>query len=400
MLGLVKRRSLINRLGAGSRLVADFTGEASRAVIGTGLRTFFRPNPRKNIWNLLLAGTHRPEIFAKLVEQRRRVAILSTYHLLPRFLDYHFRLVDALSAAGFVVQIVHASDFPYKSLFEIDREDRFLFIKRNAGFDFGSYSLGFHLLRELNASLDELVLINDSVFGPNTNLHYTLDTIRSFGADFAGLTDSFERGYHVQSYFVWLGKNVVCSAALAKFFDNHQFARIVSRSEWKKHRIRELVTCEGELSFTRLLVNEGFRGKVLCPYEHVAACWLSEAEDLARMIWDLPAGKIGSVSALPDHYKEELLRSLDRILRDVVAGVPINPTHFFWDTLIEKFEFPFVKRELLTVNPKEVPSFFRISEVLTKSDSGLVDCVREACRLGGVRKIPYICRDATSGTRL
>jgi hypothetical protein len=39
----------------------------------------------------------------------------------------------------------------------------------------------------------------------------------------------------------------------------------------------------------------------------------------------------------------------------VSSGVPLNPTHFFWDHLIGRMDCPFIKRELLLKNPGRVP---------------------------------------------
>ena len=50
------------------------------------------------------------------------------------------------------------------------------------------------------------------------------------------------------------------------------------------------------------------------------------------------------------------------------TGQPVNATHFFWDTLIRDFRFPFLKKELLLLNPMSVPNLGDISGLLAHSD--------------------------------
>ena len=44
------------------------------------------------------------------------------------------------------------------------------------------------------------------------------------------------------------------------------------------------------------------------------------------------------------------------IWREHMNHTNLNPYHFFWRELIEKFHFPFIKIELLRFNPAKIPN--------------------------------------------
>jgi hypothetical protein len=239
----------------------------------------------------------------------------------------------------------------------------------------------FYLLQEVYDQIDELVLLNDSIIGPARNLDEVFQAMRASGADLAGLTDSYERGYHLQSYFIWLSRKAAQSPALATFFANYGF-----------ESDKDIVIEEGELTLTRLLMEEGFTAHALYPYEQVAALWLSRVPHLVHLIESLPGIELApttdSSSYMP--YKQRLLQTLDRITESVVNGVPLNPTHFFWDVLLDELKHPFVKRELVTKNPAAVPSYFRLSDVLEGLPRDLTESMIQVQQLYGGPRTPFI----------
>jgi hypothetical protein len=124
---------------------------------------------------------------------------------------------------------------------------------------------------------------------------------------------------------------------------------------------KETVIREGELSFTARLQAEGFSVACLNPYEMVAQQWLSGLDRIMSEIRSLP-GIVRDVGA--GDYRMALLEQLDRIVAMVLRGTPVNPGHFFWDTLIEIFDCRLLKREFVTVNPCNVPTYYRLGMVL------------------------------------
>jgi hypothetical protein len=81
----------------------------------------------------------------------------------------------------------------------------------------------------------------------------------------------------------------------------------------------------------------------------------------------------------------------------VVNGVPLNPTHFFWDVLVDELKHPFVKRELVTKNPAAVPSYFRLSDVLEGLPRELTESVIQVQQLYGGPRAPFINKPVPPG---
>jgi hypothetical protein len=130
-----------------------------------------------------------------------------------------------------------------------------IYLRKNEGYDFAAWS---HLL-QIRPSLYEseiLFFLNDSVLGPfNIGLFKSIhEKILNSKADFLGLTENWERGWHIQSYFLTFKKQVLRSSVFEKYM-----AEIVSYSN------KEYVINEYEATLTKYLIANGFECEVLFP---------------------------------------------------------------------------------------------------------------------------------------
>lgn len=291
------------------------------------------------------ADTDAP--FIRSVKTRRKLAIFSTYHELDRFLAYHRAILKSLTGAGFSVLVVHAAGKYRSGLASIDIPDCFVVLKRNIGYDFGSYATGVFAAFETLPLVDELILVNDSVLQIVDDLASMISRFRALGADVVSCTDSFEREYHLQSYMLWCGPDVCRSGFLPKFMSNYSFTSN-----------KDVVINEGEIGLSRALLAAGFRIQALFNYEAVASTWIRGYDATCRLVRDLPGLPTDWPGA---SFKKALLERLDAVLTHVLSGVPMNSSHFFWDTLVEEFACPFVKRELIIGNPCNVPTYFKLA---------------------------------------
>ena len=95
-----------------------------------------------------------------------------------------------------------------------------LYVRANVGFDFAAWA---HLLKLRPALWDAtgLYLLNDSVIGPIGDGAYPamMQRVRTSSADLVGLTESRERGWHLQSYFLFLRATALRHARLQGFFN-------------------------------------------------------------------------------------------------------------------------------------------------------------------------------------
>jgi glycosyltransferase involved in cell wall biosynthesis len=94
--------------------------------------------------------------------------------------------------------------------------------------------------------------LNDSVFGPTNDAVFgeLLKRIRNSSADVIGLTESFERRWHLQSYFLALKSQALSSVAFREFMES-----IVCYREDP----RERVITSYELRFAMIMKIAGFR---------------------------------------------------------------------------------------------------------------------------------------------
>jgi tetratricopeptide (TPR) repeat protein len=95
-----------------------------------------------------------------------------------------------------------------------------VFVRQNEGYDFAAWA---HILRLHPKLFDAkvLYLLNDSVIGPTNDIAFRniLTRLRNSPADVVGLTENFDRAWHIQSYFVALKHHALSSAELRKFIN-------------------------------------------------------------------------------------------------------------------------------------------------------------------------------------
>lgn len=105
-----------------------------------------------------------------------------------------------------------------------------IFYRENVGYDAGAYkdmlcdTLGWDKIYQY----DELILINDSSFGPFYDLGKYIDMMEKQSCDFWGMTRNrggrlhsigYTYGSHIQSYFLGFNKNVLTSLAFKSFWE-------------------------------------------------------------------------------------------------------------------------------------------------------------------------------------
>jgi len=91
---------------------------------------------------------------------------------------------------------------------------------------------------------------------------------------------------------------------------------------------------KGELQLSKLLSDSGFKGSAYIPYNQLNPDF---------EVWDSK-----------------------------------NPTHFFWEQLIEKFDFPFVKKELILQNPENIPHTDKIFSLVQSYSSYPVENIKQS----------------------
>lgn len=89
--------------------------------------------------------------------------------------------------------------------------------KPNLGYDFGSWSAGIVSVPAL-ATADRVLLVNDSLVGPFGDIAPILSRFEVSRSDVFGLTDSWQGGWHLQSFFLGFAGGILADAPLARFW--------------------------------------------------------------------------------------------------------------------------------------------------------------------------------------
>jgi hypothetical protein len=208
-------------------------------------------------------------------------------------------------------------------------------IRRNRGYDFGAWRDVIEELGLPRAGTEEIILVNDSVFGPLRPIADMLGKFDYAAADIWGLTESWQYRYHLQSFFLAFGPAAIHSEAFTKFWAT------VYPVPVKAYIVRAY-----EIGVTQVMLKAGLRCAAIWSYESLAR--LADDEAFQRLIAMEESG-FGKTDPIHITRKSQTLR-----IRDAVARrVAMNPTSDLWRQLLMS-GFPFLKRELLRDNPTEV----------------------------------------------
>lgn len=225
--------------------------------------------------------------------------------------------------------------------------------RKNIGYDFGAYKDGILSIKHLE-TLDALLIANDSVYGPFRPLDAILNADEIQDADVISITDSWEIRYHLQSYFMLFNKAVLIKPDFRQFWSD---LRYINNKIAVVHRY--------EVGLTRVLLKLGLKCTALYPYE-VAAKMMYDELSLINV-------NSKSFCRMPQQEQNYILA----LIRSLSAGVPLNGTHFLWQQLVLEMGCPFIKRELLSVNPVKVPNLIRFEDLLREVSDYDFDLVRE-----------------------
>jgi len=208
-------------------------------------------------------------------------------------------------------------------------------LRDNKGRDFGAFQHGlFYLSQEQRlANCMGLILLNDSVY---LRCDYSQSSWIRFlnGLDdtLIGITDSYQNGYHLQSYALHIPPLIFNSTKWNEFW------QILNISGSTASIIRN-----GEIELSAYLLRAGFKLKALHPV--------------------LELRRLSGSTEFFDWLKTQLDTSQQRMVHDYIAAQArvssciINPTHQLVITSL--FDgAPFVKRDLLEANESAVPDPF------------------------------------------
>jgi hypothetical protein len=208
-------------------------------------------------------------------------------------------------------------------------------VRRNRGYDFGAWREVIEHFGLPRAETEEIILANDSVFGPLRPLAGVFERLDYAAADIWGLTESWQSRYHLQSFFLAFGPAAIRDGAWQKFW----------QSVWPVPA-KSFIVKSYEVGVSQVMMKAGLSCAALWPYE--ALTKLVDTAELEKLI-AFQETDLGKEDPIHVTRKLQILR-----IRDCVARrIAMNPSADLWRQLLMQ-GFPFIKRELLRDNPTEV----------------------------------------------
>lgn len=255
-------------------------------------------------------------------------------------------------------------------------------IRKNEGYDFASWQTA--LKSETLKDFDELILCNDSVYGPLLPLEQVFSAMRGESCDFWGITSSYDIAYHIQSYFLVFKKTVLDSGVFQKFWESTNIPQ--SKKEVIKlceiglsqtllsagfkasnyaryrflviyfifYRLRSYLVRGGRKIYEYVRViffgtnrrkrNNGFR-KMLDAFIKRSVIFAANiVSKIKNILRDGPALIIDFI-----RHPKERIRSLFLYFESKMKST--NVTHLLWKQLVLYSRMPFIKVDLLRDNP-------------------------------------------------
>ncbi|MCI0654013.1 MAG: rhamnan synthesis F family protein [Methylococcaceae bacterium] len=256
-----------------------------------------------------------------------------------------YATIKMLQRVGFKVVYILAADYPPADgkLLELPAEINIL--RKNEGFDFGSWATGYlHMRTKLGRDVPEiLLLMNDSMLWTGQSLDAKFLQLNRNGVeiDVLGATESYDPRFHLQSFYLLFSKRVIEQNFLDEFL---LYRAAISPT-------RDDVITKFELNTYNFFASKGLVVAAAVGYQElIAELWpdLMDYLEMHRKMY--PAEMLAHFGCIHD---------VQNWMNAIQKGSPFSPAHTGWLQLNRK-GFPFIKKEIVLRNPVHVPFFEQI----------------------------------------
>jgi O-antigen biosynthesis protein len=225
--------------------------------------------------------------------------------------EYVIYYIEKLAKFTDIIFVSTAENMTSK---EIDKISKFclnVLVKENTGYDFGAWKSGLTLLNKQINNYEHLILCNDSVYGPFTQLEAIFNRMNK-NYDVWSMTDNYEIKYHLQSYFMVYSKKAIKH----KIFQRHF-------NDFKIYNTKLDIILKNEVIFSNSLYNSNLN--------------------------------VGTYISSNEFSKN-------------------NPCHIHWKELLIQKKFPFIKKELLRDNPRalNISDWEEVIESISNYDTSII----------------------------
>jgi rhamnosyltransferase len=238
--------------------------------------------------------------------------------------DYVYFYLKALKKHSTHLVFVTTSTLSKEDYQKVSYLSSHIIERENIGYDFMSYKTGLESFDY--TQYDELLICNDSVYGPFYPLSALFERMSNTECDFWGMTDNNDMAYHLQSYFLLFKKSLLLDTSFSTF--------------WEKVKVlndKEEIIQTYEVGLTSYFEKKGFKSAVAIAYN------ISNVQKISIFIKKLTPQKIFHKLLTIVNKKYSLAR----------VG-KVNATLYFWKALILDYKMPFIKIKLLRENPNNI----------------------------------------------
>lgn len=272
----------------------------------------------------LRSRLRRPRVLAQyrgIASDSAKLCFFANYHPRGEVTPYVESYLCALRRDGFDIVLCSTSpQLPPQALQTLLALCCVVIHRENVGYDFYSWKTCFERVADWK-SCKGLLLTNDSILGPLKPLSPLWTAIDASEAGLVGLNDSQERGYHLQSFFLYAKAELLSSDVFKRF--------------WKKVRVLEKksdIIKNYEVGFTQKIQSAGFAVEALFPQQDLQQLCLSLGDDF--------------------QYP------------DILSNLEFNATLFCWYELIRFFDYPFVKAAVLKEDCYQSQHYSKLDAIL------------------------------------
>lgn len=264
---------------------------------------------RQRYWRRVAPGSSITGCYwgSKKERSHPKLCLFSTFDPKGRIDPYVKHYIRSLYECGFDVVVISTSpSICSEDLDEVKDFCRAVIHRKNIGLDFGSWKAATEYLPDWG-EYESLLLTNDSVYGPFSNLQSLFEKMDSAEESVCGLTDNFEASYHIQSYFLYIKKSLLRSDVFQTFWQSIRL-----------HLDKTIIINAYEVGFSQHLLHHGIKIRAMYPYYDIR----------------------DYVLALGGQYQ----------YYNMILFQPVNPSIFMWSILLKNFGFPFLKTEIVKTN--------------------------------------------------
>jgi lipopolysaccharide biosynthesis protein len=264
-----------------------------------------------------------------MLEQMNRLCVFAHFDRDNVIDGYVLNYLKALRSVAHSIVFVSTSQLTGPDIRTLSGLCDSVITRANVGHDFMSWRIGLASVSDL-AAYDEVIVCNDSVYGPFYPLEQVFHKMAKRDCDFWGITCGTHKSFHLQSYFIVFRRRILASRAFNEFWQSVT-----------PERSKERVVEKYEIGLTDRLVKEGFRPAAYTKHSPSFLRYLltiGPPWSLHKCLWLFI---VAPLSGVVPRWKQ-------------MAPPPRNSfsaIYVDWKQLILRRKAPFLKIDLLRSNP-------------------------------------------------